>query len=105
MGLEQKDYETIRYKEELTRIKHRIKIYKRRTKEEQEADTKILQQLQHTVQLESQEMISGVLDELRTQVIESNKAKRENLVDLKISEFIEKLEYPAQSICYYCLPR
>lgn len=67
-----------------------IKRYKNKTQEEASLDKKIITLLEKSTKIGNPSAVANLLDKVEELVIDNNKLKRENLVELKVLEFIEK---------------
>lgn len=88
--LARKDHEISTLMEKLQKTKILIKKYRKKTQEEARIDKNIVNLLEKSTKISDQNSISNILNKVEELVIDNNKLKRENLVELKVLEFIEK---------------
>jgi predicted nucleic acid-binding Zn-ribbon protein len=88
--LNTKNKEILQKSKEISDVKNRIKIFQRKSEEQKFNESKIDQKLFKLTKIKDQEEISEMLDQIENDVIVNNKIRRENLVELKLLEFIEK---------------
>lgn len=88
--LAKKDQEISDLNEKIKKTKNLLKKYKKKTLEETRIDKNIVNLLEKSTKISDQGSIFNILNKVEELVIGNNKLKRENLVELKVLEFIEK---------------